>query len=48
MRDNEFTSKLKPDELENWEAFVPVVKNSIGNQRAEKYMRACKENVDST
>src|SRR6218665_20287 len=37
MRDDEFTSKLKPDELASWEVFVLVVKNSLGNQIAKNY-----------
>jgi len=38
MLDDEFTSKLIPDELVYLEAFVLFVKNFLGNQRAEKYM----------
>jgi len=38
MRDDEFTRKLKLDELAYWEAFVLIAKNFLGNQRAEKYM----------
>ena len=38
MRDNEFISKLMPDELAHWEACLLVAKNFLGDQRAEKYM----------
>ena len=40
MRDDEFTSKLKPDDLAYWEAVMLIVKSFLGtsNQRAEKYM----------
>jgi len=40
MLDDEFTSKLMPDELIYWEAFVLFVKNFLEppNQRVEKYM----------
>jgi hypothetical protein len=37
MRDDAFTSKLNKLELAAWDAFVLVVKNFLGNHRADNY-----------
>ena len=46
IRDPEFENSVNEVELEAWKAFVLVVKNFLGNNKARNYAELCQQHTD--